>query len=138
MDLLVRHRHQAELHTGICFKTEIVQAEAPSSSLDIKGNRTVVPMVICHVAWEQQITNDKGESSYPDDKERLPAVCLHYGHELIFEGPYVHDDNNNDDFTMVGEFLSNNQPEVYAKIIEAINEEGNNEPELVEPESAEA
>ena len=122
MQIIVRHRSESKLAAGICIKQEIIQAESPASALDPRGTKSMIPICLCFVVWDQQIVSDKGEVSYPKDEERLPAVCLHYANELIFEGPYIPETSleGDDDYKMVGEFLEENQPEVYDQILKAI------------------
>jgi hypothetical protein len=130
MELIVRHRKEQILHSGICIKQEIVQTESQGSALDVSGRKAIVPACICYVVWNQQIVSDEGEISYPSDEQRVPAVCLHYAHELIFEGIFNKEDEQDDDneeYKLVGEYLEENHPDLFTEILNTVAPEENEE-----------
>jgi hypothetical protein len=124
LPIICHHRTDKKLRAGICHDYEVFMA---TTGLSTQPQPTVMALV----TWDESSLDDKGEVILPSDDKRLPAMTLVPAFELVFDGPYIaqqEEDEETQEAVMVAEYVRENTPEVYDQIVAKINEE-DKEPE---------
>jgi hypothetical protein len=110
---------EKRMRAGICHDQTVMFA-----SNGLAGSQAE-PVIMAIVTWDESFLNpESGETQYPDDDKRFPAMMLISANDLVFDGPYEKDEDLDDDTqeaVMVSDYLKEKSPDVYQQIIEAIN-----------------
>lgn len=106
LPLIVHHKTDVKLKAGIVVAQQIVMQ--PASNLN---PNQVIPVVLCSVVWDEgHIDEQTGDVVIPADKDRLDAICLHQASELVFDGPYL-PEQEEDEEDEEGEIANGEQQE---------------------------
>jgi len=125
LPLLCHHKTDKTKRAGICHDYEVFMATV---GLETQPQPTVMALV----TWDETYLSPENEVINPDDAKRLPLMVLVPAFELVFDGPYVpqvDEDEETQESIMVADYVKEKTPEVYQQIIDSINAED------VEPES---
>jgi|WetSurMetagenome_2_1015567.scaffolds.fasta_scaffold160403_2 hypothetical protein len=117
LPLICHHKHDKTLRAGICHDYEVFMATV---GLETQPQPTVMALV----TWDESFLNPEGEIIVPEDSKRKPAMVLVPAYELVFDGPYVaekEEDDETQEAIMVADYVKEKTPEVYQQIIDALN-----------------